>query len=249
MQKPLFVGKWKPNDSPARIFRKIVKQLRGLSVERNEKIFRLHGGPPEFATEMNQLPQWWKEDLFQFPHLSENRALSEKEIAADRTAQAGYEVYLVERFKIIMKMNGFGNLLYDDISRFNHACDANAEYCVTRSQEHGYIQVVRDIKVNEEINISYLDTKVLTEVERKAKLKGWGFSCKCTWCDSESEDRAKYEEKRIQLYLAQRRDPKKGNAAELYEFALQNIEAMETRGQCGFDYLLQYANHIIFSEQ
>jgi len=236
-EKPLYTENWVHSESAKQQLHKALAKLRELPVDTIEKIFCLHGGPPEAY----QLAQKEKEALYRFAHVTDDRIIEVGDlIDFKRTGPHLEELYFISHVMRIIEQNKFDRDVYDGISRFNHACDANAVFVKDPRTKLGQIQVVRDIEAGAEITLCYADAPVLTEKERKQKLEEkYGFTCDCNWCGSESKDRAKYEKKRIELYLAQRTGPKKSNAAELYEFALRNIDNMNARGYWGQGYCNQ----------
>jgi len=184
-----------------------------------------------------------KEELFQFPRLSKVKSILREyeEVMGGRSKDSTDEVLLILSLSNILKLNKYGERLFDTISRFNHACDANAEYIHTKLTDHGHVQVIRDIEVGEEIFISYVQAEVksLTEAERKALINHWDFTCECNWCMNEHKVREQKEKKRVSLSKAQKNDPTKRNVKELRQFALQNIKDMESRGQWGESYCIE----------
>jgi len=243
-EKPLFIQDWVSNESVKKKNEKKVLQLRALSMENNEKIFRLHGGPTELINRIARLCIEEKKELFQFPHSLRERVSVELD---DSESQREDEIHLIKSIDKILGKNAFGNELYDAISRFNHACDSNAQYSYTRPPDLLHVQACRDIQEGEEVTICYVDPDILTEDERKTQVKQWDFICDCNWCGNESEARARHQNERIRLYLAQRDGPTEENVLELHQFASQNIKDMENRGQCGLDLASQYTENIILN--
>lgn len=231
-EKPLFTRDWESNKSVKQKHRKKVLQLRASSVENNEKIFRLHGGPTELITKIASMSMGEKEVLFQFPHLLREQGSVDGDVSI---SQRKDEIHLIKSMDTILNRNTFGPDLYDDLSKFNHACDSNAQYLHTRKPYLGHVQVVRDIEEDEEVTVCYVDPEILTEDERTKQIKQWDFTCDCSWCGIQSEDRKQDETERIRLYLSQRNGATEANAAELFEFARRNIKDLKERGRCGHD--------------
>jgi len=215
--------------------------MRKSTVETNEKILHLYGGLDGVETILAGKSQKQKEEMFRFSLALDHNMLEGGDIShLDSTGQGRLELYLLNSVEAILKRNTFGENLYDGISRLNHACSPNAQQLTTHNPYLGHVQAILPIEMDEEVTISYIVSNTLTEVERKAQIRSWGFTCTCDWCGVEKEARARDENQRVSLYLAQEKGASEDNAVELRHFAEQNIKIMEERGQRGRDYFHQY---------
>ena len=71
--------------------------------------------------------------------------------------------------------------VYPKICLINHACDPNSHHSWNSSRGRETIHATRDIKVGEEITISY--GKDETSADRRAELRSsFGFDCSCSVC-------------------------------------------------------------------
>ncbi len=85
----------------------------------------------------------------------------------------------------ICDLNAFGTPhgggeVYVEISRINHACDANSEFHYHWTRKAGTIHAVKDVEEGSEITISYSahDNGNL----RRKDLERYGFDCQCRLC-------------------------------------------------------------------
>ncbi|KAK0625408.1 hypothetical protein B0T17DRAFT_590995 [Bombardia bombarda] len=88
--------------------------------------------------------------------------------------------------------------LYPEVSRINHACKPNA-YTRFIPQSLGVsVAASRDIKLGEEITISYLTVGETSDV-RQRSLRQWGFECSCDLCSSSAAEVAASDARRRQI--------------------------------------------------
>ncbi|KAK3072701.1 hypothetical protein LTS18_014581, partial [Coniosporium uncinatum] len=74
--------------------------------------------------------------------------------------------------------------VFRGISRINHSCLPNAEGNFNAAIGRFTIHALRDIVPDEEIMISYLDSRSAIRKTRQEKLlSGYGFSCGCPACN------------------------------------------------------------------
>ncbi|KAJ8129079.1 hypothetical protein O1611_g4552 [Lasiodiplodia mahajangana] len=71
--------------------------------------------------------------------------------------------------------------LFIQASRFNHSCDPNVHYTTSAERRRWVGRATRDIRLGEELTISYLPLYHPTE-ERQASTMDWGFKCLCDRC-------------------------------------------------------------------
>lgn len=88
-------------------------------------------------------------------------------------------------------LNNEGSALYSYQSKVNHSCSPNVECRFPHSNNVLALTATRDIKVGEEICISYLDECAL-ERSRHSRQKmlseNYLFQCQCEKCDSQVND-------------------------------------------------------------
>ncbi|KAJ9608197.1 hypothetical protein H2200_007185 [Cladophialophora chaetospira] len=151
----------------------------------------------------------------------------------------------------VVKSNGF-NLdvggvvhvaVFPEASRFNHACDPNAQYYLTPDTLSHTIHATRPIQPNEEITISYT-TPFRSYAQRQEYLKtAYDFTCSCSRCQKgEEADEPLHEINRIQSILGDwiPRDPSTSteSSAPSVRLAEQLIRLYQSLGLEGW---LDYA--------
>ncbi|KAK3684488.1 SET domain-containing protein 5 [Vermiconidia calcicola] len=76
--------------------------------------------------------------------------------------------------------------IYDEMSRFKHSCQPNAELHWDSARNRGSLHAVRPIAVGDEIFINYLadaQSSLHTRTPRRTEIqKQWGFVCSCEVC-------------------------------------------------------------------
>lgn len=85
--------------------------------------------------------------------------------------------------------------VYEQASRFNHSCSPNLTHIVRNGKRMFYAR--RDIKVDEEMTISYIDESSSLE-KRKFKLLHWLFDCQCVACNGSPKSN-QMEQKRLEI--------------------------------------------------
>jgi len=70
-------------------------------------------------------------------------------------------------------------------SFFNHSCDPNVNYWVLNNTLEVECSLLRPVKENEELCISYIDTTFKLKKRRAKLLEGYLFHCTCTKCLSD----------------------------------------------------------------
>ena len=81
-------------------------------------------------------------------------------------------------------MNGFGCALYASIARVNHACAPNARQHYDELTQSEHLVACKDIEINEEVTISYIDIRQSTTQRREILQKSYGFHCVCSLCSA-----------------------------------------------------------------
>lgn len=77
--------------------------------------------------------------------------------------------------------------VFAQICKANHSCEPNAEFEYDYSRGVGILTAVRDIALNEEISVAYIDLD-MERIERQHALSSWGFLCLCQKCLAEKEE-------------------------------------------------------------
>lgn len=80
-----------------------------------------------------------------------------------------------------------GSAVYLLGSMFNHSCEPNVDVTFPSNNSKAVFKAARDIKRNEELTISYIDHTMNVVARRRALDFGYGFSCQCPKCTSESD--------------------------------------------------------------
>eukprot|EP00927_Polykrikos_kofoidii_P057772 TRINITY_DN51960_c0_g1_i1.p1 TRINITY_DN51960_c0_g1~~TRINITY_DN51960_c0_g1_i1.p1 ORF type:complete len:417 (+),score=60.50 TRINITY_DN51960_c0_g1_i1:59-1252(+) len=112
------------------------------------------------------------------------------------------------RLRRVIELNGFrfngsldetdpfydvGEVVFNDISRINHSCSPNASFDLFDRTADGAIvnrvKAVRNIRAGEEVTISYISARSLSDVaeRRRQTRKFWNFDCDCCRCMAEGE--------------------------------------------------------------
>ena len=82
--------------------------------------------------------------------------------------------------------------LYLKLSLINHSCDPNSAWnSFDLDGKTVELRAIREIKANEEVTASYLESGIATFGERKEKeqkLAAWDFQCKCVICCQPEDD-------------------------------------------------------------
>ena len=108
-----------------------------------------------------------------------------------------YSIFSNNSMRIQQEMNEDLEHLYLKISMINHSCDPNSLGYPSDLDGNGKsmeLRAIKEIKVDEEVTLSYLDpyTAILGERrEKEAKFADWSFQCKCEICRQPEDDRIK----------------------------------------------------------
>nr|XP_061820345.1 histone-lysine N-methyltransferase SMYD3-like isoform X1 [Nerophis lumbriciformis]XP_061820346.1 histone-lysine N-methyltransferase SMYD3-like isoform X1 [Nerophis lumbriciformis] len=76
--------------------------------------------------------------------------------------------------------------LYPSLSLLNHDCRPNCVMVFEGAKIH--LRAIQDIKPEEELTISYIETLLLTEERQKQLEDQYHFTCRCQKCDSQDTD-------------------------------------------------------------
>jgi hypothetical protein len=79
------------------------------------------------------------------------------------------------------------------LSKLNHSCTPSAKPAFTSGTAELHLVATRDIKVGEEVTVSYVDTSKRSkdnamEARRRRRMelaRGWHFACSCARCEEE----------------------------------------------------------------
>ncbi|KAI0427686.1 hypothetical protein F5Y09DRAFT_344401 [Xylaria sp. FL1042] len=88
--------------------------------------------------------------------------------------------------------------LYPEVSRINHACKPNAFVRFSPTSFDVKVVAFRDIKIGEEITISYIPLNHHRE-KRQRDLRRWGFECKCSLCTASTTEIAASDYRREKI--------------------------------------------------
>jgi hypothetical protein len=109
----------------------------------------------------------------------------------------------------IFRSNSFGlgskspfyQALFPQIARINHSCVANAQGNFHEGLGHFNIHATRDIAVDEELTLNYLEEHgAAREARQKQLLDGYGFTCDCPACDLSSHRGCDGEDRRLNMH-------------------------------------------------
>ena len=77
-----------------------------------------------------------------------------------------------------------GTAIYEAASLANHACEPSCDVVISASGALA-LRARQEIKVGQELSITYLDSSLPVELRRRKLLLGYGFDCMCTLCRSQ----------------------------------------------------------------
>jgi hypothetical protein len=143
-----------------------------LSASDKELYFSLHSGH-------GQDPKTWPSRIHESVEPHERQRIQEQ-----HKARVGKEASLISIFQINCMELDKGAAIFPHAARFNHACNPNATFSWNSAIGKETIHAMKDIKVGEEITISYCDMIHEREL-RKWELKHYGFVCDCRSCESD----------------------------------------------------------------
>ncbi|KAH6661182.1 hypothetical protein BKA67DRAFT_654314 [Truncatella angustata] len=102
--------------------------------------------------------------------------------------EMAWSIYETNRFTLRLSSGEFKIGIYHKASRLNHSCAPNVFHRYNSRINRMTIHALRDIQPGDELNTSYIDICHPTAVRRQM-LKGWGFHCGCSACESSDEMR------------------------------------------------------------
>ena len=107
------------------------------------------------------------------------------------------------------KDTSFGGIFLT-FARLNHDCNPNARWFFDEFEKDSdetkmKLTTLRDIKIGEEITVSYfdiIDKRLPTKDRKQELLSRWGFQCKCKWCNVDTNMEQKMDEALNQFCVA-----------------------------------------------
>ncbi|KAI1747378.1 hypothetical protein F4782DRAFT_552131 [Xylaria castorea] len=88
--------------------------------------------------------------------------------------------------------------LFATVARINHSCRPNCAYFFDYNTFAQNVVAVRDIQPGEELSVAYIDP-ILPQVERRKRLKAWGFECSCERCSASATQAAESDQNVIEI--------------------------------------------------
>eukprot|EP01117_Protostelium_nocturnum_P015019 TRINITY_DN5781_c0_g2_i1.p1 TRINITY_DN5781_c0_g2~~TRINITY_DN5781_c0_g2_i1.p1 ORF type:complete len:233 (-),score=63.16 TRINITY_DN5781_c0_g2_i1:243-845(-) len=76
--------------------------------------------------------------------------------------------------------------LYILTSMFNHSCSPNVNWESYRGTNSLEVTTIKDIEMDEELFISYVDPELSFQERRKKLLNSYGFECRCAKCQNQA---------------------------------------------------------------
>ncbi|XP_078085645.1 histone-lysine N-methyltransferase SMYD3 isoform X2 [Mustelus asterias] len=84
------------------------------------------------------------------------------------------------------EMQELGVGLYPSVSLLNHSCDPNC--VIVFEGKHLRLHAVRQIEVDEELTVSYIDVMATSQDRRRQLTKQYCFACDCKRCEMADKD-------------------------------------------------------------
>lgn len=126
--------------------------------------------------------------------------------------------------------------LFPTVARLNHSCIPNAQGNFNAAHGSFTVHALREIAVDEEVTICYLQSVMASADARQAKLEqGYGFTCACEICTATSSKMAQSVARRSALRASSKAFSALENPildAQLV-FTRQAIETYELEGLAG----------------
>ncbi|KAI0106205.1 hypothetical protein GGR51DRAFT_518226 [Nemania sp. FL0031] len=98
------------------------------------------------------------------------------------------DILFTNSFQVALgDQDGFHYGNFPDVSILNHDCRPNLAFFVDKNLTH-YTHAVRDIKLGEELTISYLDGLQVRSARQERTRSSLGFSCGCSHCSLPKEE-------------------------------------------------------------
>ncbi|KAH8727683.1 hypothetical protein GQ44DRAFT_94110 [Phaeosphaeriaceae sp. PMI808] len=129
--------------------------------------------------------QWWRLAVEQLPEKMKNEFLSLAYVIGDERVRV-QDIVKSNTFQV--HIAGVNHLaVFPETSRFNHACNPNAQYVIDTDQLTHTVHATRPIAEGEEITISY--TSPLESLKtRQDHLESFHFTCTCPRCTDPTSD-------------------------------------------------------------
>jgi hypothetical protein len=109
------------------------------------------------------------------------------------------DVELFVKLDSIMRRNKFGlgpdRLLYPRMSAFDHSCEGNCHWRMSRPPAVLQLRAIRPIAAGEELKFAYDPKQNLkhTHQRRQFYLEEHGFTCHCPCCDAPGDDTRQFD--------------------------------------------------------
>jgi len=109
------------------------------------------------------------------------------------------DVELFVKLDAIMMRNKFSlgpdRLLYPRLSAFDHSCEGNCHWRMSRHPAVVQLRATRHIQVGEELKFAYVPQENLkqTHERRQFYLEQYGFTCHCPRCDAPGDDTRQFD--------------------------------------------------------
>lgn len=96
---------------------------------------------------------------------------------------------IYQRYAVRLRQEDAGGV-FDQYSLINHSCSPNAHAFYDHTKERHQVHLIRDVKADDQIFVSYNHFQALPRAERQAehRLKGHKFVCDCSLCTSEEAE-------------------------------------------------------------
>ena len=129
-------------------------------------------------------------------HVVEPTSILQK-LGVDIFADPQYDTWVLQTIRCRLQNNKHGQTLdgvcgtavSDLYSMFNHSCEANVDWRHDENSSKVWMFATRDVKVGEELFISYINGKEMERKERVGTLMPWfGTECRCERCEREKGD-------------------------------------------------------------
>ncbi|ROV99117.1 hypothetical protein VMCG_06622 [Cytospora schulzeri] len=161
----------------------------------------------------------------------------------DGTMVKRYAIFLTNCNEIL-RGKDIGRGIFHIYSRINHSCEPNVFCDWNTNLKQETVHAARDIKAGEQILQGYLSTEdFMTRKERAAKLRSWGFTCRCSACaHPEVSDPVRKQMGTLhaelnnisQLHQNDDMNYRRGMAADGLQKAKALAELLEATGRCSW---------------
>ena len=128
-------------------------------------------------------------------HVVEPTSILQK-LGVDIFADVRYDTWVLQTIRCRLQNNKHGQTLdgacgtavSDLYSMFNHSCEANVDWRHDENSSKVWMFAKKDVKIGEELFISYISGKYMDRKERVGMLMPWfGTECRCERCEREND--------------------------------------------------------------